>query len=109
MSSSPGCERNVRLEVAKRAKQQVARIELWWKDNRPSAPRLFAEELESTLQLICESPGVGMSWPSARCPGIRRAFMPKTGHHVYFRVDEARGVVRVMAVWGAPRGSGPRL
>ena len=35
--------------------------------------------------------------------------MPKTEHHVYFRVDETTATVHVLAVWGAPRGSGPKL
>jgi plasmid stabilization system protein ParE len=99
----------VKLKVAKRAEQQADRIEQWWKENRPSAPRIFTEELESTIRLVCEMPGVGVSWPSARRPGIRRVLMPKTEHHVYFRVDEASATVHVLAVWGAPRGTGPKL
>jgi plasmid stabilization system protein ParE len=99
----------VKLKVAKRAEQQVDRIEQWWKENRPSAPRIFTEELESTLGLICEMPGVGVRWPSARRPGIRRVLMPKTEHHVYFRMDENGATVHVLAVWGAARGRGPRL
>ena len=35
--------------------------------------------------------------------------MPKTEHHVYFRVNETGATVHVLAVWGAPRGRGPRL
>ena len=99
----------MKLRVAKRAEQQVDRIEQWWKENRPSAPRIFTEELGSTLGLICEMPGVGVRWPSARRPGIRRILMPKTEHHVYFRVNETGATVHVLAVWGAPRGRGPRL
>jgi plasmid stabilization system protein ParE len=99
----------VKLKVAKRAEQQADRIEQWWKESRSSAPRIFADELESTIRLIRETPGVGVRWPSARRPGIRRVLMPKTEHHVYFRVDEATATVHVLAVWGAPRGSGPKL
>jgi plasmid stabilization system protein ParE len=99
----------VKLKVARRAEQQADRIEQWWRANRPSAPRAFTEELESTLRLIREMPGVGVRWPSARRPGIRRVLMSKTEHHVYFRVDEARATVYVLAVWGAPRGRGPKL
>lgn len=35
--------------------------------------------------------------------------MPRTENHVYFQVDEATRTVHVLAVWGAPRGRGPRL
>jgi hypothetical protein len=35
--------------------------------------------------------------------------MPRTKHHLYFRVDVPKQVVEVLAVWGAPRGRGPRV
>jgi hypothetical protein len=35
--------------------------------------------------------------------------LPKTRNHVYFEVDAERDLVIVLALWGAPRGRGPRL
>jgi hypothetical protein len=35
--------------------------------------------------------------------------MHQTQNHVYYRVDNAKQVVRVLAVWGAPRKRGPTL
>jgi plasmid stabilization system protein ParE len=98
----------VRIEVARRAEQQADRAERWWVENRPAAPSLFIDELDRTFRLIRESPGVGVPWP-ARRSGVRRIFMPKTEHHVFFRVDEPKKTVFVMAVWGASRGRSPRL
>ncbi len=40
---------------------------------------------------------------------FRRVLMPRTRNHVYFEFDEAQGVVIVHALWGAPRGRGPKL
>jgi hypothetical protein len=40
---------------------------------------------------------------------MRRVLMSQTHHHVYFYVDEAKPRVVIVAVWGAPRGSGPKL
>jgi hypothetical protein len=35
--------------------------------------------------------------------------LPKTGTHVYYSVDEDADLVTVLAVWGAPKGRGPKL
>lgn len=38
----------------------------------------------------------------------RRLLLPETRHHVYYRVVGAEHV-RVLAIWSAVRGRGPRL
>ena len=93
----------MKLELAEPARRQAAEIEGWWAENRPAAPSLFAQEFRDALELICRNPGVGTSWPTARRPDLRRVLMPRTKHHVYFRVDVPKKVVQVLAVWGAPR------
>ena len=40
---------------------------------------------------------------------VRRVLLPKTGTHVYYSVDEDADLVTVVAVWGAPKGRGPKL
>ncbi len=99
----------MKLIVGRRAARQVSRIERWWFENRPSAPTLFTDELERTFRLLVESPAAGVGWPTPRRPDLRRVLMPETRNHVYFRVDEPTQTVRVLAVWGAPRGSAPKL
>jgi len=99
----------VKLVLAEPARRQAVAIESWWAENRPSAPILFAREFRDTLEYIRRNPGVGTSWPTPRRPDLRRVLMPRTKRHVYFRVDVSKKVVQVLAVWGAPRGQGPRL
>ena len=99
----------MKLELAEPARRQAAEIDGWWAANRPAAPALFAQEFRDTLELVRRNPGVGTSWPTDRRPDLRRVLMPRTKHHLYFRIDAPRQVVQVLAVWGAPRGSGPRL
>jgi hypothetical protein len=86
----------VKLELAEPARRQAAETEGWWAENRTAAPSLFAQEFRD-------------GWPTARHPDLRRVLMPRTKHHLYFRVDVPRQVVQVLAIWGAPRGSGPML
>lgn len=99
----------MKLRVGELARRQADEIEDWWVANRPSAPTLFTDELEEAFLRICDMPGAGVRWPTARRPTLRRILMPRTQNHVYFRVDEARQVVHVLAVWGAPRGQPPKL
>ena len=91
------------------AQRQADRIEAWWAANRPDAPTLFIDELEDTFNRICQMPSSGVGWPTPSRPTLRRILLVRTQNHVYFRVDEAKQVVRVLAVWGAPKGEGPKL
>jgi plasmid stabilization system protein ParE len=84
-------------------------MEAWWAENRPLAPELFAREFRDTLELIRTTPGVGIGWPTQRRPTLRRILMSKTENHIYFRVDEKAQVVHILAVWGAPKGTTPKL
>jgi plasmid stabilization system protein ParE len=99
----------VKLRVGKRAQRQADQIEGWWVGNRPAAPSLFTDELEELFEHIRTIPGAGVRWPTPKRPTLRRILMERTGNHIYFRVDEAKGVVHVIAVWGAPRERGPKL
>lgn len=99
----------MKIELAEPARRQAEDIEGWWAANRPAAPRLFAQEFLDTLEFIRRNPGVGTRWPTARRPDLRRVLMPRTRHHLYFRADVLKQVVEVLAVWGVPRGRGPRL
>jgi len=99
----------VKLRVGKQAQRQASRIEQWWLEHRPAAGALFIDEIDRTFRLLCETPGAGVRWPTARRPNLRRVLMPNTGNHVYFRVDEAKRTVHVLAIWGAPRGRTPNL
>jgi plasmid stabilization system protein ParE len=99
----------VKLRVGKRAQRQADQIEDWWVANRTAAPSLFTDELEYVFEHIQTTPGAGVRWPTAARPTLRRILMPRTGNHIYFRVDETKDVVHVIAVWGAPRERGPKL
>src|SRR6266568_1934884 len=100
-------------------------MDTWWRERRPAARGLFAQELADVLTLVTRTPGVGTTYRTSSGKTLRRVLMPKTKNHVYFEVDLARDQVIVHAVWvrlagvgrtcsrrarrrGTPRG-GPRL
>ena len=99
----------MKLRVGRRAQQQAKKMEAWWVEHRPAAPTLFTDELERTFWYISQVPDAGGRWPTLRRPTLRRVLMPRSSTHVYFLIDEPTETVHVLAVWGAPRGTTPKL
>lgn len=81
----------------------------WWRQNRPAAPALFADELEAALVRMSELPDSGKPMPRKNRPSLRRVEMTKTRYYVLYEHDAATNTVYVHAVWSALRGRGPRL
>lgn len=98
----------MKVVLAETAKKHAAEIDEWWRENRPSAPDLFADELIAARSLIGDAPHIGTRFP-ARGRVVRRVRLRKTKHHVYYVTDEVRGVVLVVAVWGMPKAKTPKL
>jgi plasmid stabilization system protein ParE len=99
----------VKIEIGKRATRQVERASNWWQENRPAAPLLFEQELEDALNRLLTMPNLGMRYPTARHPGLRRLLLPRTEYHLYFAVERDGMVLAIHSLWGARRGRGPRL
>ena len=90
----------MKLALAPRAVREAERCAGWWREHRPAARALFDDELRAAqLGSVYEAAG-GLEY--------RRRLMPETRHHVYYRVV-GPDLVRILAVWSAVRGRGPRL
>lgn len=95
----------MRVELSAEARAEVERADAWWRENRPAAPDLFANELDQALIALEVAPGLGLRY--APKPGIRRLLLQRTSYHLYFLVEANR--VYVVALWSAYRGRGPAL
>ena len=98
----------MRLVFTPEAEGQAEDCDRWWRENR-DAKDLFARELAGTATLLCEAPNVGSMYTMIDGLPVRRVLLRKTRTHLYYAVDGDAGLVTVLAVWGAPRGRGPRL
>jgi plasmid stabilization system protein ParE len=98
----------VKLEIAPRALRDAERCARWWRENRPAARSLFLDELRRALDQIRAAPQLGSAYEVVRGREHRRVLMPVTRHHVYYRVVDPQRV-RVVAIWSAVRGRGPRI
>lgn len=91
------------------AEEQADRIDTWWRDNRPEAAGLFARELAEAKDLLVASPKSAPIFTILNEQPVRRIWLPKTRHHVYYTCDFENGVVMVHAVWGGPREKPPKF
>lgn len=97
------------LTLSPRAIREAERCARWWYEHRPAARQLFEEELRAALEQIRSAPNLGSAFKSRKSEReYRRVLMPETRYHVYYRVVGPERV-RVVAVWSAVRGRGPRL
>jgi len=81
----------------------------WWRENRPATADLFDGEFEGAVALIAERPAL---FPVALRVGereLRRILMERTACHLYYEIDEAQGIVKIVSAWGAVRGKAPQL
>jgi len=67
---------------------------------------LFARKLADAKILVSMSRTIGVVHAVLEDEPVRKVFMPKTRHRLYY-AHEAEEIV-ILAVWGAPRGRGPK-
>jgi hypothetical protein len=58
---------------------------------------------------IAEMPEIGAPYTERQGVLVRRVLLPKPRQYLYYEVDRKNGVAMIIAVWGTPRGRGPRL
>lgn len=97
----------VGIRFSPQALAQVQAAHAWWKQNRPSAPRLLRDELAEALQLLRTSPGAGAPYSHRRLRDVRRLVLPSTQYYLYYLTDPDG--VTILAVWSSLRGRAPQL
>lgn len=97
------------VRITARARQQALHADKWWRQNRPSAPELFVDELAAAFERLSASPQIGVPFPDTEVPDVRRMLLVGSRYHVYYFVDAASEEVVVLAIWSAIRGRTPSL
>jgi len=68
----------VRVVVAEVAEAHVRAIDDWWRENRPSAPSLFREELASAFEILAALPFAGQPYDHPTLDDVRRVLLRAT-------------------------------
>ncbi|MBA3392655.1 MAG: type II toxin-antitoxin system RelE/ParE family toxin [Deltaproteobacteria bacterium] len=97
----------MKFEISRRARRELERINRWWIENRDSRG-LFVRDLAQAEMHLRTAPESEV-WRNRGDHVIRRWLLPKTGYHLYYRYDAAQKHLVILAVWGATRGTTPRL
>ena len=92
-----------------RARRRAALVAQWWRANRPAAPTLFEEELESATRRLEHLVVPGIVYSTVRGRPVCRVLLTQSAQHVYYSVDAQAKRVIVHTNWGARRGRGPAL
>lgn len=98
----------MKIDISKRARLRTKKIDERWR-READHPNLFAEELHARLTELVSIPQLGSPWPTERRPRLKRLLLEKTQYHVYFEVNERKGEIQILTVWGARRGRTPKL
>jgi plasmid stabilization system protein ParE len=99
----------VKLEISKRARRQIERIQAWWVEQRPAARSLFLDEMAAAERQLRSTPELGSIYTEHKTATVRRVLLPKTHHHLYYRYRADRDELIVLSVWGSPKERGPKL
>lgn len=75
---------------------------------RPERPGLFADEFRHASARIAVFPESGIVHGPATTP-VRYMLLPSSRYRVYYRIDEVRARVSIVAVRSGRRGTQPRF
>ena len=98
---------SARVVTSPQADDDIRAIDTWWRENRPAARGLFADELTQAMILLAGSPDLGRPYRASGVASVQRLILRATRYHIYYVSDGA--LVTVLAVWSAVRGRGPRF
>lgn len=76
-------------------------------ENRPAAAGAIHMDLEASLALLVEEPGIGTKIETSRSDSVRRLYLSRIRYFLYYRVRH--GLLEVVAFWHSSRVSGPAL
>lgn len=97
----------LRLSITPRAAREIRRVAQWWSANRQDAPGAVRADLEATLAILREQPGIGGEVENASSPGVQRFYLDRVKYWVYYRVR--RDELQVLSLWHASRGADPSV
>jgi len=93
-----------RVVVLPKADRQLDMIDVWWRAHRLASPDLFMTEFERARARLAIFPDSGRRYGLARF-----VMLPVTRYLLYYAVDDAKAVVRILAIRSAHHGPIARL
>jgi plasmid stabilization system protein ParE len=98
----------VKVELSRRAQRAIARIDTYWREHADH-PDVFYREILDAVEYLETVSSPGTPCPTPKRPKLKRVLLEKSRCHIYFELEPASEVVRVLTVWDGRRERGPRL
>lgn len=95
------------VEVTNLAAQHIRQAEIWWRENRRSAPNAVREELERGFAVIAAQPRIGARARHVKLQSVRRVHLARIKYDLYYRVLDSPARIEIVALWHVRRGKGP--
>lgn len=100
----------MKWEMTAQAERQLQEVTDWTSVNSSaSAAHALLAEIASTMARVERHPLFGHTAPNVRRRGVRRVHLPVAPYHLYYRVDEARDALVLLAVHHTRRGGPPAV
>ena len=96
-----------RIRFSRRGWREIERASTWWRRHRPKAPDAFDTDVDEAIDRIRTNPLTGTRVRAKRI-GVRALWLERIGYLIYY-VEAPNGVIEILALWHASRGSRPRL
>lgn len=95
----------MKVVLTEEAQRQARAERRWWRENR-DAKHLFTAELRTAREVLAHAPKHEIYGYFEGQP-VRRMLLEKTLCYVYYVIMEHEQLVRIVAIWGATRGTDP--
>ena len=99
----------MKVRLSPEARAEATRIIVWWRANR-DAQNFFEDELRTALARLATTPSIGLPVRQSE-PGrvVRRLYLRRARHYLFYEVLDALQEVRVLRMWHANSGTEPVL
>ena len=82
----------MKLRLSEDAQQDIERIDVWWRENRPAAPLLLLRELRDAMDQLETHPESETPYKEENRT-YRRVVLPKTRYLLYYEPDKETGLL----------------
>jgi type II secretory pathway component GspD/PulD (secretin) len=98
----------MRVYFMPRAVTALSRMARRWRDTA-RIPEVFDQDIDDVVARIAQAPTTGAVAQRTSRRTVYRMAAHKTKLHLYYVVDEAKAVVKVLQVWSQFRAGPPKL
>jgi plasmid stabilization system protein ParE len=86
-----------------RADRHIEAADRWRKERRGNTDEDVREAIRWAAEVLVDHPYIGQTAENPRTAGVRRFYLERIDCHLYYRVEETRGRIVLMALWHARR------